>query len=174
MTDDSSSPAYRLWSPEGFSDDPWVRSDTIDRDQSAILPLEVFLALDDDARDACADRMAVELQAGEELTGIEPHLDDLPMIVLAFPAFSDGRSFSKAELLRGRHGYKGIIRATGEVLIDQIPLMLRTGFDQFEVSDETALKRLEEGETGGLPHYYQPAATAARETGSYAWRRQPA
>ncbi|MEZ5810166.1 MAG: DUF934 domain-containing protein [Rhizobiaceae bacterium] len=174
MNDSKSGPAYRLWSPEGFSDDPWVRSGSFDRDQHVILPLEVFLALDEDTRKSRAGTIAVELQPGEQLAEIESHLDDLPMIALAFPAFSDGRSFSKAELLRSRHGYKGTVRATGEVLIDQIPLMLRTGVTEFEVSDETALRRLTEGRIGGLPHHYQPAARATPQTGTYAWRRQSA
>lgn len=49
-------------------------------------------------------------------------------IDLNFPKFTDGRAFSQAFLLRRRLGFKGEIRATGEVLADQLLQMARTGF----------------------------------------------
>ena len=55
------------------------------------------------------------------------------MVALAFPKFSDGRSYSAARLLRERLGYKGELRATGDVLADQIPLMRRCGILSYEV-----------------------------------------
>lgn len=56
-------------------------------------------------------------------------LDGVERIDLSFPKFSDGRAFSQAFLLRRRLGFKGEIRATGEVLIDQLVQMQRSGFD---------------------------------------------
>ena len=50
-------------------------------------------------------------------------------IDLHFPKFSDGRAFSQARLLRGRLKFTGEIRATGDVLIDQLVQMARCGFD---------------------------------------------
>ena len=58
-----------------------------------------------------------------DLTGIE-------VIELNFPKFSDGRAFSQAFLLRRRLGFSGQIRATGDVLIDQLVQMQRSGFSQ--------------------------------------------
>lgn len=55
-------------------------------------------------------------------------LDGITRIDLHFPSFSDGRAFSQAFLLRRRRGYTGEIRATGDVLIDQLVQMQRTGF----------------------------------------------
>ncbi len=52
----------------------------------------------------------------------------LVRIELDFPKFSDGRAFSQAVMLRRRCGFKGDIRATGDVLIDQVVQMQRTGF----------------------------------------------
>jgi len=49
-------------------------------------------------------------------------------IELCFPKFTDGRAFSQAVLLRRRHGFAGDIRATGDVLIDQLVQMARSGF----------------------------------------------
>ena len=51
-------------------------------------------------------------------------------IDLHFPKFTDGRAFSQAFLLRRRLGFKGDIRATGDVLIDQLLQMRRSGFTQ--------------------------------------------
>lgn len=55
-------------------------------------------------------------------------LDGVDRIDLHFPKFADGRAFSQAFLLRRRRGFKGEIRATGDVLIDQLVQMQRTGF----------------------------------------------
>ena len=55
-------------------------------------------------------------------------LDGVDRIELHFPKFSDGRAFSQAYLLRRRRKFTGDIRATGDVLIDQLVQMQRTGF----------------------------------------------
>lgn len=55
-------------------------------------------------------------------------LDGVERVDLHFPAFTDGRAFSQAFLLRRRRGFQGDIRATGDVLIDQLVQMQRTGF----------------------------------------------
>lgn len=57
------------------------------------------------------------------------NLDGVHRIDLDFPKFTDGRAFSQAFLLRCRLGFKGEIRATGDVLIDQLLQMQRSGFD---------------------------------------------
>src|SRR5665647_2862260 len=57
------------------------------------------------------------------------NLENIHRIDLHFPKFSDGRAFSQAFLLRRRLGFKGEIRATGDVLIDQLVQMQRSGFD---------------------------------------------
>ena len=56
-------------------------------------------------------------------------LSGVARIDLLFPKFSDGRAFSQAFLLRRRLGFQGEIRATGDVLVDQLVQMQRTGFD---------------------------------------------
>lgn len=167
----------RLWTPEGFREDAWRHAETLDAsggNEAVILPLAAFRALDAETRKALAGRIGVVLAPGESLDAIVPFLGDLALVALAFPAFNDGRSFSKAELLRSRHAYAGPLRAVGDVLIDQIPHMLRTGFTEFEVKNPTALKRLAEGRLGGLPLHYQPTAAPAGSAGGYSWRRKPA
>lgn len=56
-------------------------------------------------------------------------LDGVARIDLNFPKFTDGRAYSQAFLLRRRLGFKGELRATGDVLVDQLQLMQRSGFD---------------------------------------------
>lgn len=170
-------PAVRLWTPEGFREDEWAHVESAEAlagNSRVILPLAAFLALDPKTRRAERQRLGVILQPGEGIETIVDLLNDLALVALAFPAFSDGRSFSKAQLLRSRHGFTGALRATGQVLVDQLPHMLRVGFDEFEVSNPVLLKRLEEGRLDGLPLYYQPAAKAAASAGTYSWRRVPA
>lgn len=172
---DTDVPATRLWTEEGFRDDQWIRAEdaqALGGNLGVILPLAAFLALDEATRTENAARLGVHLEPGEQIEAIVPFLATLPLVSLGFPAFNDGRSYSKAQLLRTRHGYKGAIRASGEVLIDQIPLMLRTGFSEFEVSNETALKRLEEGRVGGIAQRYQPAARAEAAATGFSWRRK--
>ena len=56
-------------------------------------------------------------------------LDGITRVDLHFPKFTDGRAHSQAFLLRRRLGFKGEIRATGDVLIDQLVQLQRSGFD---------------------------------------------
>jgi uncharacterized protein (DUF934 family) len=71
-----------------------------------------------------------------DLDVLLPHLDRLAVVALVFPSFRDGRAYSQARLLRERHGYRGELRATGQVLRDQFVFMLRAGFDAFEVKKD--------------------------------------
>jgi uncharacterized protein (DUF934 family) len=64
---------------------------------------------------------------------LESNLNGIKRIDLNFPKFTDGRAFSQAVMLRKRAGFKGEIRATGDVLIDQLQQMARSGFDVAEL-----------------------------------------
>lgn len=175
---ETETPETRLWTESGFRDDPWRHgesADDLDAGGKVILPLEAFLELDEETRARHRGAIGVKLLPGERIDALLPHLADLPLAALAFPAFSDGRSYSKAELLRRRHGFKGTLRACGDVLIDQVPLMLRTGFDELEVTNGTALRRLAEGRPGGIAYHYQPGADDRHAASArFSWRRRPA
>ncbi len=167
-------PIPRLRTPAGIRDDDWTHADGAEAlagNGRFILPLAAFLSLDPQQRKSARERLGVLLQPGDKLDQIVDLLDELSLVALAFPAFSDGRSFSKAELLRSRHAFQGTVRATGQVLVDQLAHMLRVGFDEFEVSNPVLAARLEKGETGGLGLYYQPTATSETASGKYSWRR---
>jgi uncharacterized protein (DUF934 family) len=171
---DAPTPSVRLWTPQGFREDEWRHAedgDALAGNGRFILPLAVVAALDPERRRSARERLGAVVMPGEQLDLILPFLDDLALVALAFPAFNDGRSFSKAELLRSRHGYVGAVRAIGQVLPDQFPHMLRLGFDEFEVSHPVLIERLERGETGGIAQQYQPTAKPSAGGEKYSWRR---
>ena len=73
---------------------------------------------------------AVRLEPDEDARLLIPHLDRLALVEIAFPKFRDGRGYSSARILR-EAGYKGELRAQGDVLVDQLREMRRCGFDSF-------------------------------------------
>ena len=84
---------------------------------------------------------AVRIEAGEDARQLIPYLDRLALVEIDFPRFRDGRGYSSARILR-EAGYKGEIRASGDVLVDQMLFMRRCGFDSFAPQapvDEIAL-----------------------------------
>ena len=68
------------------------------------------------------------LVLANDVNALDVNLDGVTQVDLQFPAFTDGRAFTQAYLLRRRRGFTGDIRATGDVLIDQLVQMQRTGF----------------------------------------------
>jgi uncharacterized protein (DUF934 family) len=149
-----------LWRREGFVEDGWA---VLDDEAPAPAQGAILVSLRRwlDERDALSARTApvgVALEAGADA---QAHLADLanrPLVALAFAKFADGRAFSYARLLRDRHGFRGELRATGDVLIDEIPLMLRCGFDSFDVANAPTLEALKSGHLPGSPLHYQPAS----------------
>ena len=74
------------------------------------------------------DPTVVQLANDADPLALENTLDGVDRIDLVFPKFTDGRAYSQAFLLHRRMGFKGDIRATGDVLIDQLVQMARMGF----------------------------------------------
>ena len=163
----------KIWNESGFvTDDPWI----IETDETkagsnekAILGLEDFLAKISGTDET---ELGVLINPADDVRKLEGHLDRLALVAVAVPAFNDGRAFSHASLLRSRLGFSREVRAVGDVLIDQIPLMLRCGIDSFAVTNATALKRLAENRLPGIDNHYQPTARPSEEVGSYSWRRR--
>lgn len=168
----------RLWACEhkadgGFIADEYVVADNLDSagDASAvIIPLAAWLGLDEERRRSSNRRIGVVVAPGEKIEPLLKQLDAVSLIALEFPAFNDGRSYSKAEILR-RAGFDGELRAVGDVLIDQAALMLRTGFDTLQVSNKVAQARLGEKRLVDTPGYYQPGRGSLQQEGNFAWRR---
>lgn len=111
------------------------------------------------------------LEAGDDPAACAGRIHEFAAVHIRFPAFSDGRGFTAARILRERLHYQGPIRATGKFILDQIPLMLRTGFDEFEVSHEPTIRRLEANELAEVPFWLQPAFGEEKPVGGRAWAR---
>jgi uncharacterized protein (DUF934 family) len=92
-----------------------------------------------------------------DVDDLVPWLDRLAVVALVFPNFRDGRAYSQARVLRERHGYRGELRATGQVLRDQFLILLRAGFDSFEVLKPADAQAFEEA-VHRYSIFYQPAA----------------
>lgn len=116
-------------------------------------------------------RTGVTLANTDAVEGLEADLPRLALVVLQFPKWVDGRAYSQARLLRARYRFAGEIRATGDVLVDMMPLLQRCGFDavalRHDQSREAAERAL--GFFGGhyqgdvnerRPLFQRPAADA--------------
>jgi uncharacterized protein (DUF934 family) len=88
---------------------------------------------------------------------LEPWLGHLALIALVFPKFRDGRAYSQARQLRERYGFRGELRATGDVLRDQFQFLLRAGFDAFEVKKPADAAVFAEA-AARFSVFYQPGA----------------
>jgi uncharacterized protein (DUF934 family) len=78
----------------------------------------------------------IQISNDTDVDSLQDQLDTAQGVELHFPKFSDGRAFSQAVQLRRRHGYTGDIRATGDVLIDQLVQMQRSGFSSAVLRDD--------------------------------------
>lgn len=118
-------------------------------------------------------RLGLLFSPADRFEDVVPLLGQIAIVAVDFPKFSDGRGFSHAARLV-RAGFTGEIRAVGDVLIDEIPLMRRVGFTAFEVSNETARRYLAEGRDPSPSLHYQPGAVAEPPAGTRPWLRRRA
>jgi uncharacterized protein (DUF934 family) len=77
--------------------------------------------------------VGVRLPNTEDVTTLAAEVTGQPLIALEIPKFADGRAYSQARVLRERYGYRGEIRAVGDVAHDQLFHMWRCGFNAFEL-----------------------------------------
>ena len=82
-----------------------------------------------------AGPVGVWLKPDDEPTRLAGHLEGLALIAVHFPKFTDGRGYSIATLLRRRLGWRGELRAFGDVGRDQLFYLARVGFDAFRLAD---------------------------------------
>ncbi len=83
--------------------------------------------------------VGVWFDGNEEIEAFAESLVSLPLIAINFPKFVDGRGFSVARLLRERYGFKGELRAVGQIIRDQLFLLHRCGFNAFQFEDNIDL-----------------------------------
>lgn len=124
-------------------------------DGNVIVPLKLWKA-ERDALLARGSKIGVKLQSEDLAEDLADDFDHIAVVAIDFPIYRDGRGFSQARILRDRFGYKGEVRAVGDVLKDQIFYMHRVGFNAFEPradrSIEDAFKSLHD-----FTVTYQPA-----------------
>ncbi len=84
--------------------------------------------------------LGVNLANSERAESLTPYLSQLSLITLTFPAYTDGRAYSQAKDLR-LDGYRGELRAEGNLLLDQFQYMHQVGFDTFAVNDRFSLQQ---------------------------------
>ena len=139
-------------------DDLWVRA----RDDEPLPDGAVVVSLPrwQTERARLAQRntpLGIRLTSSDAVEDIADDLDRFDMIAVEFPAFTDGLPYSTARVLRQRYRYSGELRASGQVLRDQILFMLRCGFDSFEVAKEKDADSWARS-AGEFTAAYQPAA----------------
>jgi len=129
-------------------------------------------------------RLGLKLEPADAVEASAADLRRIELVVLVFPKFNDGRAFSQARLLRDRHAFKGEIRATGHVLIDQFGFLQRSGVDAVamdgplsKAADEAAITEAWEREVTRFQGHYQPAQgdlSQKPSMGLQRWARSPA
>ena len=94
-------------------------------------------------------------------------LQRLALVVLQFPKWVDGRAYTQARLLRARFRFAGQVRATGDVLVDMVPLLARTGFDAAQLRRDQNLDAAQRALGYFTGHYQgdvlQPKPAFARD-----------
>jgi uncharacterized protein (DUF934 family) len=98
-----------------------------------------------------------------KIAELAPYLDWIALVALVFPTFRDGRAYSQARLLRERHQFRGELRATGQVLRDQLLFLHRAGFDAFELTKEADAAAFAEA-VHRYSVFYQPTADGRAST----------
>jgi uncharacterized protein (DUF934 family) len=166
-----------LWRDGGFADDQWTTLDDSAPvpERGAIVVSFARWQAEKAALEMRADPVGVAIAAGKDAVEQLAEAARRPLVALKFDKFADGRAFSYAELLRARHGFNGDLRATGEVLLDEIAPMQRCGFTSFEVVDANTLRALKEGRLPKGALFYQPSV-GPREApvGTRPWLRRAA
>ena len=127
-----------------------------------ILPAARFLA---DARDLVLREAptGVIWPNDRRIAELAPYLDWVALVALVFPTFRDGRAYSQARLLRERYQFRGELRATGQVLRDQLLFLHRAGFDAFEVTKDSDAAAFAEA-VHRYSVFYQPTGDGRAST----------
>jgi phosphoadenosine phosphosulfate reductase len=110
--------------------------------------------------DAADGKVGLILSPGDDVDAIGEEANRFASIIIEFPAFTDGRGYSYARLLRERYGYEGELRARGDILTDQAPYFFRCGFDALTVVNEATKKALENGDLGAVEIFMQPVGAS--------------
>jgi uncharacterized protein (DUF934 family) len=146
-----------IFKGDGFAPDDWrqlAQGEDPPPDGKVILTLAQWQALAGNTRSD--NLLGLLIEPGQNLSTIAPGFARFALVAVAFPKFTDGRGYSLAHQLRSNFGFAGELRATGEILFDQLQLLARCGFDSFEIKDVATIRLLEAGRRPTIRIFYQP------------------
>jgi uncharacterized protein (DUF934 family) len=158
---------------DGFAPDDWrnlAQGEDLPPDGKVILTLAQWQAIR--AQVPNDKPLGLLIEPGQDIRTIAPDLARFALVAVAFPKFTDGRGYSLAHQLRSNFGFAGELRATGEVLFDQLQLLARCGFDSFEIRDVATLRLLEAGRRPTLRIFYQPGLGPETRERTRPWARR--
>ncbi|WP_375451956.1 phosphoadenylyl-sulfate reductase [uncultured Devosia sp.] len=165
---------FTLFKDGAFIADPfhaWEDGDDAATARYKHVPLPVFLA----NRTAFVGNSAplgLLVSPGEKIEDVAQDLSRFSSVAIRFPAFTDGRGYSTARMLAERYHYAGEIRAVGDVLQDQIPLMRRCGVNAFVVTHQPTRQALEENRLPEVAIFYQPVGVTEVPVGTRPYLRR--
>ena len=165
-----------------FVNDEWTK---LGADEALVEGSKIIVSLERLVRDwdqlaKFTGLLGVSLANNERAESLTPYLSQLSLIVLNFPAYTDGRAYSQAKDLR-LDGYRGELRAEGNLLLDQFQFMHQVGFDSFSVNDRFSLEQWQ-GASKQMSLAYQRGlyrsagereVWSQRHQGFAAWEEQP-
>jgi phosphoadenosine phosphosulfate reductase len=163
-----------LWKDGAFIADPWralAEGDDLATVRYTHIPLPAFLA----NRDAVLSNphpVGLLVSPGEKVEDAANDLHRFASVAISFPAFSDGRGYSTARLVVERYKFAGEVRAVGDVLADQVPLMRRCGVNAFVVKSDVTRKVLENGSFATVNLFYQPVGVTEVPVGTRPFLRR--
>jgi uncharacterized protein (DUF934 family) len=162
-----------IFKGDDFVPDDWrdlARAEELPPGGKVILTLTQWQAIRAQAQSG--NLLGLLLQPGQELLAIVPDLSRFALIAVVFPKFTDGRGYSLAHQLRGAHGFTGELRASGEILFDQLQFLARCGFDSFDIKDAATIRLLEAGRRPRLGIFYQPGLGSEIPERTRPWARR--
>jgi phosphoadenosine phosphosulfate reductase len=165
-----------LFKDGAFIADPfraWAEGDDIASVRYTHIPVKLFLE-NRDAVLANPHPLGLIVSPGDKVEDVAGDLERFASIAINFPAFNDGRGYSSARLIAERYKYQGELRAVGDVLMDQVPLMRRCGITAFVVIHPATRKALETGQLTTVNLFYQPVGVTEVPVGTRPFLRRAA
>ena len=165
-----------LFKDGAFIADPfraWAEGDDPASVRYTHIPVPVFLA----NREAVLNNPhpnGLLVAPADHVEDVAADLGRFASIAISFPGFTDGRGYSSARLVVERYRFAGEVRAIGDVLMDQVPLMRRCGINAFVVTHPATRKALETGHLTTVNLFYQPVGTTEVQAGTRPFLRRAA
>jgi len=165
---------HNLWKNGAFIGDPftpWAEAYEAATARYTHVPLQQFLAHRDQFL-ANPHPLGLLIEPGDRIEEVEHDVGRFASVAIRFPSVTDGRGYTTARVLTERYGFGGEVRALGDIVQDQIPLMRRCGFNSFVVTHGPTRQALEAGQFPEAAPFYQPAGRVP--AASRPLQRQPA